>query len=228
MSFSKEVKKLLYDMHENTYECCKSAFEAGSTGKEANIKCKRCKIQYVAGVFYSYGTMSAPSKGYQLFLYPPAGAWDSTLSILSETSPPNVSEIKGKKCLYYKGSENVGDFLAYCKATAFAMRVYEQGVVSSEKSRIQRECNAEVANMQRAADAAEEHLSAIRILKKHNMMGELKKELVEAAELREAYPEAGLSQLVSLANFPISKSGLNYRLKQLVAIAKRIKAEEKE
>ena len=44
MSFSKEVKKLLYDMHENTYECCKSAFEAGSTGKEANIKCKETGV----------------------------------------------------------------------------------------------------------------------------------------------------------------------------------------
>ena len=60
------------------------------------------------------------------------------------------------------------------------------------------------------------------------MIDSLKKELREAAELREANPEAALSELVSLSNFPVSKSGLNSRLKKLITMAKSINTEETE
>jgi DNA-binding protein WhiA len=80
--------------------------------------------------------------------------------------------------------------------------------------------------MVRAATAAAEQLEAIKLLKKYNMLDNLKKELKDAAALREAYPEAGLSELVSLSTEAVSKSGLNYRLKKLVSLAEDLKTEE--
>ncbi len=228
MSFAKEVKFFLNEENKSARSCCKEAFEAGLNGEPLEAKCKRCAEQYIAGTFCSCGTMSNPEKGFQLFLYPSENAYDSVLSVLNERAAPKVSVINGKKCIYYKSYESVGGFLAYCKATPFAIRVFECSVVATERARIQRECNADIANLKRATAAAEEQLSAIKILRKYNMIDSLKKELREVAELREANPEAALSELVSLSNFPVSKSGLNSRLKKLITMAKNINTEEAE
>ena len=228
MSFSQEVKTFLQEANKNARSCCKEAFEAGKNGNVAEIQCKRCAEQYIAGVFCFCGTMSDPENSFQLFIYPTEEIWDSVFSILNEKAPPNVTVINGKKCLYYKSFESVGGFLAFCKATPFAIKVFECSVVTTERARIQRECNAEFANMRRATEAAEEQLSAIKTLRKYNMIDSLKEELREAAELREANPEAGLRELASLSNFPISKSGMNFRLKKLITMAKNINAEEAE
>ncbi len=228
MSFAKEVKFFLNEENKDSRSCCKEAFEAGLNKESFEFQCKHCAEQYISGIFCSCGTMSNPENSFQLFLYPPENVWELVHSVLEEKSPPSVSTIKGKKCLYYKGYESVGGFLAFCKATPYAIKVFERSVVTEERARIQRECNAEFANMKRATEAAEEQLKAIRLLRKYNMIDTLKRELKEVAELREANPEAGLRELVSLSNFPISKSGLNFRLKKLIAIAKSIDTEENE
>lgn len=226
MSFSKDVKKYLYDAKESLRDCCKSAFDMGASGQKPTLLCNKCAIQYTAGAFFSYGTMSEPNKRFQLFIYPTEEAEESLISILSERMSLNCGISKGKKSIYFKSSESVGDFLAFCKATSYAMQVYDIGIEKEEKSRVQRECNAEIANMVRAATAAAEQLEAIKLLKKYNMLDNLKKELKDAAALREAYPEAGLSELVSLSTEAVSKSGLNYRLKKLVSLAEDLKTEE--
>ncbi len=226
MSFSKDVKKHLKESNLTAWECCKDAFLAGEEGRKPSLKCKRCAIQYIAGTFCSFGTMSDPEYKFQLFIYPTEEAEEEVYSILSQYMTPNVGKSKGKKSIYFKSCESVGDFLAYCKATSFAMRVYDTGIENEEKSRVQRECNAEFANLARVTAAAGEQLEAIRLLKKYKMLDGLKNELKMAAELREANPEAGLSELVALSAEPISKSGLNYRLKKLVSLAEELKTEE--
>lgn len=225
MSFSKEVKKHLKELNTNSWECCKEAFSLGESGLAPVLKCKRCAIQYIAGTFCSFGTMSNPEYNFQLFIYPTAEALEHVRSILCGCMSPNFGKSKGKDCVYFKSCESVGDFLAYCKATSFAMKVYDLGIEKTEKSRVQRECNAEFANMARAAAAAGEQTNAIKLLRKYNMIDDLKAELKKAALLREANPEAGLSELCKLSPEPISKSGLNYRLKKLVSLAEDLKTE---
>lgn len=226
MSFSKDVKEHLRELNNNSWECCKEAFSLGERGMIPVLKCKRCAIQYIAGTFCAFGTMSDPEYKFQLFIYPTEEALEHVHTILSECMNPNFGISKGKDCVYFKSSESVGDFLAYCKATPFAMRVYDAGIEKVEKTRVQRECNAEFANMARAAAAAGEQINAIKLLRKYNMIDGLKTELKKAALLREAYPEAGLSELCLLSSEPISKSGLNYRLKKLVSLAEDLKAED--
>ncbi len=228
MSFAKEVKFFLNEENKGTRSCCKDAFEAGLNKENFEFRCKHCPEQYIAGIFCSCGTMSNPENSFQLFLYPPENVWEEVYSVLEEKAPPCVSTIRGKKCLYYKGYENVSGFLAFCKATPYAIKVFERSVVTEERGRIQRLCNADFANMQKVTKAAEEQLQAIKLLRKYNMIDSLKKELKEAAELREANPETGLRELVSLSNFPVSKSGLNSRLKKLITMAKSIDTEENE
>ena len=223
MSFSKEVKEFLYSAVEEARDCCKNAFLAGEAGKQSDILCKRCGAYYIAGAFCKFGTMGDPSKGYQLFIYPPDETEEFIFSILKDEIPPKLSQNKGRKCFYYKTSDGVAGFLTFCKASPFAIKVLQEGIVREEKARLQRFCNAEIANMDRTSTAAAEQLAAIKLLRKYNMIDNLKPEYREAALLREAHPEVGLGELASLSLFPISKSGLNYRLKKLIAISKELK-----
>ncbi len=227
MSFSKDVKKYLYEARESGKDCCKASFDAGAKGITAEFGCKKCTAQYIAGVFCEYGTMSDPSKSFQLFVYPKEEVEEFIYSLLEEGVSISSGKIRGKKCFYCKSCESVADFLAFCKATPFAMRVFEEGVVSEERVRLQRKCNAEVANIARTTAAAGEQLEAIKLLRKYGMLETLKSELREAAMLREAHPEEGLSQLVFLSPVAVSKSGLNYRLKKLVSMAEELKSEDK-
>jgi DNA-binding protein WhiA len=167
--------------------------------------------------------MGDPSKGYQLFIYPPSGTDEFIYSILKEEIPPKRGKSKGKDCFYYKSADGVSGFLTFCKASPYAIKVLQEGIVREEKARLQRFCNAEIANMDRTSTAAAEQLAAIKLLRKYNMIDNLKPEYKEAALLRELYPEAGLGELASLSLFPISKSGLNYRLKKLISISKELK-----
>ena len=226
MSFSKDVKNYLKESNEARKGCCKKSFQLGEAGKPLQAKCKKCACQYVSGVFYSYGTMSEPENKPQLFIYPPEEIFDTVFQILESGTSPNKGKSKGKLSIYYKSCDKIGDFLAFCKATSFALRMYDEGIEKKEKSRVQRECNGEVANMKRAADAAARQLDAIRTLKKYKALDGLKKELVYAARLREEHPEEDLSTLVSLSEMPVSKSGLNYRLKKLIELADSIKNQE--
>lgn len=225
-SFSKEVKDYIKESVLEQRQCCKTAFKNGEKGEKHVSVCKKCDSYYIAGVFCSYGTMSDPQNSFQLFIYVEKEVSEHIFETLSTRLTPSRSTNQGKEVFYFKSCESVCDFLAFCKATPYSWQVYNVGIEKSEKARVQRECNAEVANIARAAAAAAEQLEAIKLLKKYNVLETLKKELQEAAELREKHPEAGLNELVSFSNDSVSKSGLNYRLKKLVTLAKEVKAKK--
>lgn len=62
-------------------------------------------------------------------------------------------------------------------------------------------------------------IEAIQKLKKQKKFQNLKEELKEIANLREAHPEASLVELGQMLKEPIGKSGVNHRLKKLIEIS---------
>ena len=54
------------------------------------------------------------------------------------------------------------------------------------------------------------------------MAPQLDEKLREAMRLRMAYPDETLSELAARTEPPVSKSGLNHRLKKLIAIAETL------
>ena len=76
--------------------------------------------------------------------------------------------------------------------------------------------NCETANLDKAVDAAQEQLSAIRALRRQGRFEGLPQKLRDAALLREEYPEATLSQLAAQLDPPISKPALSHRMKAII------------
>lgn len=80
--------------------------------------------------------------------------------------------------------------------------------------------NCEAANLDKAVNAAQEQLEAIRRLYELDRVEELSAALKETIILRETYPELTLSQLAEEFEPPITKSCLNHRLRKLVELSR--------
>jgi DNA-binding protein WhiA len=76
-------------------------------------------------------------------------------------------------------------------------------------------------NIQKAVDAAGTQIAAIQRLRGSRAWDKLSSSLRETAELRLQNEDATLSELALLHQPPITKSGLNHRLKKLLEMAEQ-------
>ena len=87
-------------------------------------------------------------------------------------------------------------------------------------NKVNRLVNCETANLNKVLNASIEQIEAIRQLKKDGKFDKLDDSLKEIANLRLEYPDMPLIELGLKLSNPIGKSGVNYRLKKIIKIAK--------
>ena len=124
------------------------------------------------------------------------------------------------KRTYLKQSDMIVDFLTMIGAPLQAMKIIQAKMEKSVRNRVNRRVNCETANLDKAVDAAQGQLSAIRSLRESGRMDSLPPKLLEAARLREENPEATLSELAALADPPVSKPAMSHRLRSVMERSK--------
>jgi len=85
---------------------------------------------------------------------------------------------------------------------------------------VNRRCNCDDANTSKVVEAAQEQLTAIRILRDRGLADKLPEKQRQALEAREANPEASLTELAAMMEPPITKPAMNHRLKKLIELSK--------
>jgi DNA-binding protein WhiA len=85
-----------------------------------------------------------------------------------------------------------------------------------------RRSNCDAANIYKMTGKAQEHIRMIKALRDAGVYDLLAKELQITAELRETYPETSLQDLAALHEPPITKSGVNHRLKKIAEQYERL------
>ena len=88
------------------------------------------------------------------------------------------------------------------------------------KNNVNRQVNCETANLKKIGDAAAKQIFAIKKLMKDKSF-ELPEQLKELASLRIENPDISLKELGEMLNPPISKSGVNHRLKKIIELAEK-------
>ena len=83
-----------------------------------------------------------------------------------------------------------------------------------------RRVNCDAANLDKAVEAAQVQIEAIRTLEESGVLATLPDKLQEAAQLRRDHPADTLIQLAGRCDPPITKSALNHRLRKLVELSK--------
>jgi DNA-binding protein WhiA len=122
----------------------------------------------------------------------------------------------------------VEDFLTMIGAPLAAMAIMEGKVEKQLRNSINRTVNCETANVIKASSAAAKQVMAIRRALEVGGEEAFPESMRETVRLRLAYPTANLNELAAQFDPPLSKPGLSYRLRRIVALAEQVTGQKKE
>ena len=182
-----------------------------------------CKAAFLRGAFLAGGSVTDPEKGYHMELSTThqSVARETNLLIREAMAfSPKMAARGGGQVLYLKQSEQISDFLTYLGASVAAMGIIETRLEKELNNKVNRRCNCDDANTSKVVEAAQEQLSAIRILKEAGLLESLPEKMKQAALAREQNPSASLSELAAMMEPAITKPAMNNRMKKLVQLAK--------
>ena len=182
-----------------------------------------CKGAFLRGAFLAGGSVTDPEKGYHMEISPThqSVARETNLLIREAMAfSPKMATRGGGQVLYLKQSEQISDLLTYLGASVAAMGIMETRLEKELNNKVNRRCNCDDANTSKVVEAAQEQLSAIRILKEAGLMDKLPEKMKQAAVARDSNPSASLSELAAMMEPPITKPAMNSRMKKLVQLAK--------
>jgi len=174
-------------------------------------------IAFLRGAFLAGGSVTDPTKSYHLeIITPHRSVSRETVSLLQEQgfSPKSTSR-NGNYIVYFKQSSAIEDFLTLIGASGSAMELMSAKIEKDMRNSINRRVNCDTANVMKAVDAAAAQVTAISQLN----LDVLPEKLRDTARLRIENPELSLVELAALFDPPVTKSGLNHRLRKLVELA---------
>lgn len=198
---------------------------------------------FLRGVFAACGSVTDPNKEYHLeIVHPDAGRAKALHSFINEHGMAIKTTVRTRRArvmdengelraadslvLYAKESELIEDFLTYIGAAAHSMEIMQVKIMKDFRNRVNRSVNCESANLDKTVAAAGKSIEDIEYIYAVKGADWLPDELRETAELRTENPEMPLSELCQQFKKPISRSGLNHRLKKLSKIAEELRKNE--
>ncbi len=210
-------KKLLslYRYHdgEDTRRVISENFETNSLGA------------FLTGAFLAAGSMIDPNKGYHLeYVTPYRRLCDELKEILSLIGVmAKISERKGNYIVYVKESENIEDALTFMGASMSSLEIMNVKILKDVRNKANRIANCDSANIEKTVAASYKQIDDIEYIMNTAGFGSLSDELREIAEIRLEYPEMSLRELGQALEKPISRSGVNHRMRKLSAIAEELR-----
>ncbi len=232
-SFSQLTKEEL-SRAKNKNNCCDRAEQTGillfgtamSDGEEqyripADVVAEDCcKRAFIKGAFLGGGTVINPQKTYNLELTTPyPGLAKDMQELLQETGFFFKSvKRKSKEVLYLKNSESISDFLSFIGAFRAQMELLNVKIEKEIRNEFNRAANSETANLEKTIAASVEQVRRIEEIEKRIGLENLPDDLKEIAKLRLSHKEASLSELGRMMNPPLTKSGINHRMKKLMKL----------
>ena len=182
-----------------------------------------CRAAFLRGAFLAGGSVTDPNKRYHLELETSHAQASRELQALLTDMGRQPKQVArgGYQVTYFKNSDQIEDLLTLMGAPLSAMALMNTRAEKELRNGVNRRVNCESANLDKAVDAAQEQLEAIRRLYELGRVEELSPQLKETVILRETYPELTLSQLAEEFDPPVTKSCLNHRLRKLVELSKK-------
>jgi DNA-binding protein WhiA len=182
-----------------------------------------CRTSFLRGAFLAGGSVTDPEKGYHMEITTTHQSVARESYVLMQEIAgfyPKTAKRAGTQVLYVKNSDQVADFLAFLGAPVAAMGIMETRLEKELNNKVNRRCNCDDANTSKVVEAAQEQITAIRILRERGVLDNLPGKLKQAALAREAHPSSSLSELAGMMDPPITKPAMNHRLKKLMEMAK--------
>ena len=189
-----------------------------------------CTAAFLRGLFLLSGAVTNPEKEYHLELAAPNRMLAEEAFLLTRGTGLRfkLTRRKHSEILYLKESEQIEDFLTLIGCSKFALQLMDVKVMKDIRNKVNRVTNCETANLDKTVLASSVQVQDIRYLEAHGGLSVLDDDLRELARLRLENPELSLRELSELLPEPLSRSGVNHRLKRISAAAQRLRERERD
>lgn len=183
-----------------------------------------CRRAYLRGAFLGAGSVNRPEGSYHLELVTGnAELAKSLVRVMKSLGlPGRITDRKDDYIVYLKDGNAITAFLQIIGAHNALLLFENVRVVKDMRNQVNRLVNCETANLQKTVNAAVRQIDSIRIIEQAIGLDKLPPPLKEVAEARLAHPEATLSELVTILEGRVGKSGINHRLRKLGEIAQSL------
>lgn len=190
----------------------------------ANLEDESCINAFLRGCFLCCGSVINPAKDYHLeFSVPFKNLCNDLAKIISEVTElsqtPKIAARKGTYIVYLKDSEQIADLLAFMGAPIASMDIMQEKILKEIRNSANRKANSEVANIKKTVSAAMVQIQAIEKIKSTKGLEALPDDLKELAVIRLENPDLSLRMLGQQLVPPISRSGVNHRIKRILEFA---------
>ncbi len=178
-----------------------------------------CFSSFLRGAFLACGSVTDPKKDYHLeFDIQRKSLAETLIKILNLNGIVNagLSERKGNYLVYFKDSEIIEQILLEIGAQNSSFQIFEERSLRDMRNRAQRQTNCDNANLKKVSDAAAKQIYIIKKYCEENDLYSLPEDLREIAMLRLENPGTSLRDLGDMLDPPLSRSGVNHRLKRLI------------
>lgn len=178
---------------------------------------------YLRGAFLAGGSVNNPETSrYHLEIYSLYRDHNQDILKMMNAFHLNARTVERRSgyIVYLKEAEKIADFLQVIGATNAMLKFEDVRIVRDMRNSVNRLVNCETANLNKTVDAAQRQIENINYIKDHVGLDTLPEKLREIATLRLAHPDISLKELgEQVPSGPISKSGINHRLRKLNQIA---------
>ena len=212
-----KVEEILSDLH-----LADSFFGIEAGIDQAILSDDEASRAYLRGAFLSNGSMREPDSGkYQLEILSVYLDHAEDLAALMRRFLLDAKTIERKKgaVTYLQRAEDIMDFLIVIGAMEAMAEFESLKLMREARNDLNRANNAETANIARTVTASMKTINNIAKISDNIGIESLPVDLQEVAQLRIQHPDYSIQQLADSLSRPLTKSGVNHRLRKINKIA---------
>ena len=201
------------------------SFSSKVKNEIANTKSEGCpNRQEIQAAYLEFGTMTHPRRAYHMEFAVNSESKQKLIKIFELFNlKPKQHLRKTSDILYFKEAEQIATILNIMGAHVALMEFENCRVGKDVNNSINRAANAAAANEDKVVTAAARHIRDIMDIQAAAGLGVLGVSLAQVAQIRLDNPLASLEEIGQKLTPPISKSGVNHRLKKIAKIAENYK-----
>ncbi len=188
------------------------------------VKKDCCKRAFLRGAFLGGGIVIDPNKNYNMeFL--------TRYELLTEDFIAFLKSLgfdfkkvcrKGSWVVYVKASETICDVLSYLGSSSACLEYLNVKIERELRNDLTRASNGETANMDKVLTASAKQIASINKIEETIGLDDIPEELATLARLRLKNRDLSLDALGALLDPPLTKSGVNHRIKRIMKIAENL------
>ena len=189
-----------------------------------------CRRAFIRGAFLAAGSISDPEKFYHFEIVCAAEAKAEQLREIMSTFQLDAKIVKRKKyyVVYIKEGSQIVDVLNVMEAPVSLMELENIRILKEMRNSVNRQVNCETANINKTVAASVKQIRDIEYIRDTIGFESLPENLEQVAQARLLKPDATLKELGEALEPHVGKSGVNHRLRRLIAHAQKLREQAPE